>query len=53
MDASDSAKSIDLEGANFDELLAKSNLYVGPQVPDRGRAPWNLFIRPTGTLSSS
>ena len=33
MDANDSAKPIDLEGANFDELLAKSNLYVGPRCP--------------------
>jgi len=53
MDANDSAKPIDLKGANFDELLAKSNLYVGPPVPDRARALRNLVVRPTGTLSSS
>ena len=35
MDAKDSAKPIDLKGANFDELLSKSNLYVGPAAPQR------------------
>ena len=35
------------------ELLPKSNLYVGPPVPDRARALRNLVVRPTGTLSSS
>ncbi len=35
MDANDSAKPIDLEGAKFDELLAKSNLYVGHRASTR------------------
>ena len=33
MDANDSAKSIDLKGANFDELLAKSNSTWDPRCP--------------------
>ena len=35
MDANDSAKPIDLQGANFDELLAESNLSVGPPGLDK------------------